>query len=57
MKAHREGLFEVEAVEAIPDESIANKPQAIKRTLSDLELSSFVRKTEVQVKKRDKRVF
>lgn len=54
MKAHGEGLF----AETAPMPPIGlNAPVPIKRTLSDLELSSFVKKTEVQVNKRDKRVF
>ena len=51
IEAAKEGLFEV------PDKDVEPTGLGIKRTLSDLELSSYVKRTEKQVKQRDRRVF
>lgn len=57
-EAKADGLFdEPNADEGIPAGPNTGDNMGIKRTLSDLELSSYVKKTEKQVHKRDKRVF
>lgn len=49
-----EGLFDVEGE---PQATGPQEGQGVKRSLSDLELSSYVKRTEKQVKVRDRRVF